>query len=602
MTASLPPSVATIPDAVRWRAELTPAADGVYVLGGDAWRPLTWSGYLRLVSGAAAGLRERGLGRGDILAIVAPTALEWDLLDKAALLLGAAVVGIDPELPPARVSALLQASGATWLGTTGRGPTEPSTLIRTPGIRGAVVFGDSPPPDGDSRWVPWQRLLAAASDGPGDFEAVSPDDPAAIIWTSGTTGEPRAVRYSHRQVLLACSAILDAMPPLGGDRSFCWLPLSSLFQRIVNLCFLVTGSPTYFLEDPRRLAEQLPRVRPTMLIGVPRVFELIQRGLVERCRQLPRGQRRLAEWALRTADLAARERREKGRVPRAARPGWWLADRLVLVRLRQALGGRMRYMVTGTAPCPVHVLEFFDALGVPLLEAYGLTENVVPVAMNRLRDYRLGSVGRPLAVNEIELSSEGEILVRGPGVFEGYLGAGNRCEGLTRDGFYASGDLGFLDPDGYLHLTGRRKDVVKTASGRQISLTQVEAVLRQIPLVDQVVVCGDGRGPLVALVHLDEVRLGPAQAEDGTPVASPSTIADVVAREVEAVAPSLASHERVRGLLLLREPLSVEADELTPSFKVRRGVIEERYGGRIEALQSRIDADGRARLPLVEWL
>jgi long-chain acyl-CoA synthetase len=262
----------------------------------------------------------------------------------------------------------------------------------------------------------------------------------------------------------------------------------------------------------------------------------------------------------------------------------------------------MRYMITGTAPCPLPVLEFFDALGVPLLEAYGLSENVVPIAMNRLTDYRLGSVGRPLTANQVELSAEGEVLVRGPGVFDGYLGSGDRCADLSRDGFYASGDLGFFDPDGYLHITGRRKEVVKTASGRQISLTQVEAVLQRIPLVDQAVVCGDGRGPLVALLHLDEVRLVTALAEAGVASADRSSIPAVISGEVAAEASNLASHERVRGLLLLREPLSVAEGELTPSFKVRRAVIDERYGGRIRALQNRIEAEERARPLLVEWL
>lgn len=576
---------ATVFDWYRRRAELTPTTPAFHSFVAGRWSPIDWSAFVRTTERYSARLAALGLGSGARLGVMAPTGLDWELMQLAALGCGAAVVGLDAHDRPERLGDILAVAAPTAL-VVG----EADTYLRLPasataGLRFVLCLNDdAPPPDCRLRWIRRQEFEtvepAAAPPAP------DPDALAAIVFTSGSTGAPKGIAYTHAQVCLAVTGILAAFPDIGErDRLVCWLPLSNLFQRMINYCAAARGAQTYFVADPRQIMAALPQIRPHIFIAVPRFFEKLHDGIERSVAQRSLPARALFRWALRAGDAAARARRARrdpgfGVVSSAA-----LADRLVLRRLRDALGGEIRFMVSGSAPFPRWLLERFHALGMLVLEAYGISENVVPIAINRPDDYAFGSVGRIVPGNEVRIAEDGEVLVRGAGVFAGYLGAPETAETpLDAEGFLHTGDLGAFDDAGYLRLSGRKSEIFKTSTGRKIAPTAVEERLKVISGLDHVVVFGAGRKAIVALVTpapelLEELR-------DDT--AWRTWAQNVARRALELTARDLA-YLRPAGLLAHRAALSIEGGELTSNLKLRRKTIEARYGAALDALFARLE-------------
>ena len=311
--------------------------------------------------------------------------------------------------------------------------------------------------------------------------------------------------------------MVDEFPDLGeSNRLMCWLPMAPLFQRMLNLVAFASRSPTYFVENPRDIMARVAEVRPTAFASVPRFYEKLHDGIQERLAAQSGLQRRLVAAALSAGSEVSQCARG------GVAPTWSLRMRhavlnyLVLRRIRSAMGGSMKWMISGSAATPVWLLEFFDSIGLLVLEAYGVTENPVPIAANRSNAHRFGSVGRPFRLNEVRLSDESEVLVRGPAMFREYRGEGRPPERFTSDGFYRTGDQGRFDEDGFLYLTGRVAEMIKTTTGRRISPVAVEAVYSRCEYVDEIVVLGNNRPYLVALVGLN---LPAVRKTFGTPVA-----------------------------------------------------------------------------------
>jgi long-chain acyl-CoA synthetase len=422
----------------------------------------------------------------------------------------------------------------------------------------------------------WAELLPV-----GDLTKFDPappegDDRATIIFTSGTTGAPRAIAYTHAQLYLAVEAICDAFHFIGPDgRMLCWLPLSNLFQRVVNLAAVRNGPVTHLLDDPRRVMQVVATVSPDVFIGVPRFFEKLMEGIRTEVAAQPLWRRTFVRWAWNTGRKASSRRLAGHALPPTLRLAQAMAERVVLRRVRGVMGERLRCMVSGSAPAPAHLLREFHALGWPVLEAYGLSESVLPMAMNRLSDFRLGSVGRPVKGNEIVVAKDGAIRVRGPGVFAGYVGETDQA-GLDTDGYYRTGDIGYFDADGYLYLTGRSSDLIKTSTGRRIAPAAVEALLLKAPGLDQAVVIGNGRKYLVALGTCPQCEQdGPARAQ--------------LERALRQATARISPHERPRGMALLPRAFSLELGELTPNMKLRRAAIEVLHAQLIDSLCEQID-------------
>ncbi len=569
----------TVADLLRLRREATP--HGVAFRHEQApgrWENISWDEFARRVDELQRGLNAAGLRRGDRLVLVLPASLQWELLHHAALGIGVAVIGLDThDLPERLVLMAAQAQAVAFAVTD-------ATLwqrLQRAGASAPLVVAATGPVTASSGVMGIDALLSLPPGHAGHAPEAAPrqpapDDMATIIFTSGTTGAPKGIAYSHAQICMAVNAIAEAFSFAGsGSQMLCWLPLSNLFQRVVNLTALRQGAVTTLLSDPRRVMDVVADVSPDVFIGVPRFYEKLHHGIRSSIATQPVWRRVPALAAWRIGRRARRLQRQGQPVPPLLALAHRAADVLILRRIRAAMGTRLRCMVSGSAPISRHLLEEFDALGWIVLEAYGLSENVMPMALNRLDEFRFGSVGRPLSGNEVRLGNGGEVLVRGPGVFSGYLGE-QPGERLDAEGWYATGDLGRFDPDGLLHLTGRNSDLIKTSAGRRVAPAGVEAQLQRVEGIEQAMLLGAGRKCLAALCTVSHPALLAG--------AGRAVLEQALSAEVARINP----HERPIGVALLSQPFSIETGELTPNLKLRRSAIEARHAEVLDRLYMRI--------------
>jgi len=570
----------TIPRLLAYRCAQTPtdAAFGVAETPGS-WRFLTWRAFAADVNRLARALDHHGIGQGSRLAIVARTSVDWERAQMAALQLGAVAIGIDPNYPDAMLGQVLEATApnAMFIDDASLLDRVP-TPIRT-SLELTVAFrGDA------ARGVRSIRSLieSAPAGSPAAGSEPSPEDVAIVVFTSGTTGLPRPIAYSHRQVMLAVDEILAAFPDIGhGSRLLCWLPLANLFQRIINFCAVARGATSYVVADPRDVMLHLQSASPHVLIGVPRFFEKVKAGIEDRLSARPALTRAFVRWA-----LALGRRRERG-------IGWWLAELFALRQLRAVFGKDARYLISGSAPMPQSILEWFDAIGLPVFEAYGVSEDIVPVAMNRPGLRRLGTVGKPTPANEVRLGPDGEVLVRGDGVFSGYLGANSQRP--DREGFWATGDLGEFTDDGYLRLRGRKSDSFKASAGRWIVAGSVETLLRQIPYVEHAVLVGSSEYALAAILNIDLPRFR------GNAFSSELSIEECtrIARDAGDALAAVPPYSRPAALLVVTTAFSVAGGELTTNLKLRRTLVIEKFKPQLALLRATARTTDDAAVPVV---
>jgi long-chain acyl-CoA synthetase len=568
----------TVPALLALRCAATPGKTAYRMeSGAGRWSDISWQEFNRLTQGVRRALHAGGLRHGDRLALIAPVSLRWECLHHAALGLGVVVVGLDAHDLPERIAGMLEQADVRALAiadgcvATAVGPAR---LAACKLLLRLDQAADGRPPR--APWIAWdafEHLSQAAGEPP--LPAVQGTDAATIVFTSGTTGAPKGITYTHGQVCLATQAICDGFSFAGPDaRLLCWLPLSNLFQRMVNLAAMRQGPVTYLLDDPRRVMEVVQQVAPDIFIGVPRFYEKLHAGLLEQLARRTTATRRIVQLAW----VIGRRRQALARAGHA--PPWWLgllhrlADRLVLQRVRAVMGGRLRCMVSGSAPMTRQLLEDLHGLGWLVLESYGLSENILPMAMNRLDSYRLGTVGRPVPGNEIRISTAGEILVRGPGLFDGYVG--DPEPSLDAHDWYHTRDLGTVDQEGFLTLTGRSGDMIKTSTGRRIAPAGVEAVLRSVPGIDQALVLGAGHKCTVALCTC-------------TAAVPATTASGLLATSLRNHLTTVNPHERPAAIAFLPQAFSIEHGELTPNLKLRRDAIARRHAKLVDALYAAAD-------------
>jgi long-chain acyl-CoA synthetase len=591
-----------VPDLLANRVRATPDRIAFWVLDDrDAWQPVTWREYAERVARIALGLRVAGLGRGHRAAILAPTSIEWELAQMACLTQGISVVGVDINYPVEQRDDVLRSVqiDALFVHDEISAASIPTDVKGR--IERLVTFhpgsGESPP--GVTSLHSLMRNIAPAEliDA---SAAAETDDEALVVFSSGTTGRPKAIPYTHRQVLAAVTSILDAYPEIAeGSHLLCWLPLANLFQRIVDFCGIQRGASSYLISDPKEVMRYVCRANPHLLIGVPRFYEKLHAGIRDRIAASPRPMSALAVRALAagaTHAMAARERRKSSAFRRGAAK---VARRLVRRRLRGIFGSNLRYLVSGSAPMPLWLLDWFDGVGLPVLEAYGISENIIPVAMNRPGERRPGTVGKPLPGQDVRLAEDEEILVRGPGVFLGYLTApGEAAMGPDREGFWATGDYGELDADGFLRLVGRKSDVFKLSTGRWIAPADIEALLRRLPYVEHAMVLGAGHRFLVALISIESATVVRAarRGDIAARIASLSAqdASEIIRRDVSAATMVLAPYQRPTGVLVTMRRFTIESGELTANLKLRRSAVEPQFAAKIQGLLAALEARAEA--------
>jgi long-chain acyl-CoA synthetase len=545
------------------------------------WASASYADLYRRAAELAIGLERLALRPHDPIAIFAGTRPEWTYFHLAAIWAGATVVPVYPTSSPEECRHILEDSGARVVVAEGAEQVEKLDLAARD-VRHAleVVVMDAV----DGRPLRTMVDLAAGAAAPPIAEALdrfvhtSDDDVAACIYTSGTTGPQKACALDHTTWVANLRMMRDAVELSSGEVAYLFLPLAHAFaQAIELLTFDVGGTLVYWSGLQEKIADDLAETRPHYLPSVPRVFEKVHAGILASVATEPATKRALFRWAL-AAGRAGRLARGAAPIAKAVRRAQLaVADRLVLSKVRRLFGGRLKLCVSGGAPLAPEILEFFAALGITILECYGMTEAPL-VAVTREGEVRYGSVGKPAAGVEVRLADDGEVLVRGPNVFGGYPNDGRATAAAFTDGWFRTGDLGRIDGDGYLFITGRKKDLIITAGGKNVAPAPIEAALARKPYVGQAVLYGDRRPYVVALITPDRDELGRHARDQGPEVRQ------LVQNAVDEVNATLARPAQIKRFALLPHDFAQETGELTATMKVKRDVVREKHAALIDSL------------------
>jgi long-chain acyl-CoA synthetase len=548
------------------------------------------------------GLRAIGLQAGDRVAIASESRPEWVISDLAILAAGSVTVPIYPTLSAPQMWFILNESEAR-IAIVSNG-TQAAKIMevdaRSHSLR-AVVVMDGEAPEGPFRVLSMEDVVAigeralqvdpgAAAEYRDRAQAVDPDSLATIVYTSGTTGDPKGVMLTHRNIVSNVIATKGWIDLESTDRLLSFLPLSHVFERVVLFRCLYDGVSVYFAETMTSVARDLPRVQPTVMTGVPRAWEKFYASIQDGLDKLDGARKRLADWAIGIGYEHARLWLSGGEAPAVLRMKLAVADRLVFAKIRQRTGGRLRFLVSGSAPLSPKIAEFFFAINLPILEGYGLTESSPGISGNRLRAPRLGSVGQPLPGVEVRIGSDGEILVRGPNIMQGYYKRPEATAESLSGGWLHTGDIGELSADGYLTITDRKKDLIVTSGGKKIAPQPLENLLKSDPLVSEAVLIGEQRKFPAALLVPDFAKLEARLAAMKLRAASREELVRhpevlrLYQEVLDRLNGSLAQFERVKRFALVPTEFTMERGELTPTMKVRRQVVEQRWRPLIDTI------------------
>jgi long-chain acyl-CoA synthetase len=550
---------------------------------------MTWSEAGERVSELANGLLALGISKGDAFGILAATRVEWVLFDYALALVGAVTVPVYATSSPSDCAYALDHAGA--IGVLVEDGEQRSKLddVRGDIPRVEHVLGFADLDDLAARGRAFASAHPRALDEAA--AAIGEDDLYTFIYTSGTTGPPKACMIRHRNAYEMASIFGEIEGLVASDDVvLLWLPLAHNFGRFLHLAGARVGFTIAFCADPRRLAEALPHIRPTLLPGVPRIFEKVHDATRSAFEQQTGAKRALVAWALRVGRRASRLRREGRRFPPGLAVQHRLAGLLVYSKFKQRLGGRIRLAISGAAPLSVETAEFFHSLDVLILEGYGLTECTAAASVNRPDRYRFGTVGLPLPRIEAKTARDGELLVRGPTIFAGYYNNEEATRALLdEDGWLRTGDVAEIDPDGFIRITDRKKDILVTAGGKKVAPQNLENELRHSQVVSQALVVGDRRPYVAALITLDPEQIGSwatprGLGGDPAELSRHQDVQALVRSVVDEVNRGRTSFEQIKRFAILPRDFSAEEGEVTPTMKLRRRVCEQHFAGEIEEL------------------
>jgi len=579
----------TIPRRVLRTAADKPSTIAYQAKVNGRWQPTTWKTYADQIRTAARALMALGLPRGGKVAILGFNRPEWVILDHATMMAGGCPAGIYTTCSAEEVQYIVHHSeslvvlveNADQLAKVKAKRGELPLLKWIVTMRGVTSTGDDV--------LTWDDFLAKA-DGATEAEldkridAIEQSDLATLIYTSGTTGPPKGVMLSHANLAWTSNTLLD----MGGRRteevSVSYLPLSHIAEQMATLHMPATsGSTVYFAESIEKLADALKDGRPTVFFGVPRVWEKFHAVLAGKLADAKGAKAKLVGWARKVCAEVNRYRDRGESVPLPLQLQYRLADRLVISKVKAALGfDRAALLFSGAAPIAADVLEFFASLDLPIREIYGQSEDSGPTSCNIPGRTKIGTVGPTIPGVQVKLAEDGEITVKGPNVFLGYYKEPEATAECLKDGWLCSGDLGAFDKDGFLSITGRKKEIIITAGGKNIAPKNIEAMIKQSPLVGEAVVIGDRRKYLTALVTLDETAARKV-APDGALHDHPQ-IHSAIQVAIDSANKTLARVEQVKKFKILALPFGIESGELTPTMKIKRKVVAQKYASEIESM------------------
>lgn len=564
---------------------------------GGRWVDISSDEVRRGVEELARGLAELGVARGTRVAILAENRPQWLIADYAILALGAVVVPVYATLIPSQIAYILADSESLGVIVSTRAQAEKVGAIRAdcPAL-GFVVAMDSDARDGD-RVLRWddvtRRGRTLLADDPALVEraarAVGSADLATLIYTSGTTGEPKGVMLTHGNLMSNVTAVTRLARFVGDDVALSFLPLSHVFERMADFGYFAAGATIAYAESIDRVPDNMLEVRPTLVASVPRLYEKMYARVLERGRTSGAVGRAIFTWAV---DVARRYARE---VMAGRSPGFALAfarrvaDRLVYSKVRARTGGRLKFFISGGAPLAKDIAELFFGMGITILEGYGLSETSPVISVNTPEAVRLGTVGKPIPEVEVRIASDGEILVRGPNVMKGYFRKERETAEVFDGDWFKTGDIGHLDSDGFLVITDRKKDLFKTSGAKYVAPQPIESRLKGDDIVAQAVLIGNGRRFVAALLvpNPDSVRRrlpGAALPAENTALVADPRVRELFDRHVTTVNESLSQFEKIKRFELLPDEFTLEDGTLTPTLKVKRKAVDERFAAIIDRL------------------
>ena len=568
----------------------------------NAWHRISGLEAVERIKRIALGLTALGVRAGDKIAIISENRPEWSLMDLAILSLRAVNVPIYTTQAVEQIRYILENSGAKMLCISGKKLYKHAeeAIRSVERLEKLICFDRDALPENDRRAVTLefveQQGEALAASEPTTFDdalaAVANDDLATIIYTSGTTGEPKGVMLTHDNFVSNIVAISKGLPIRKTDRSLAVLPLSHIFERTVFYVLCANGVSINYCASFDQLASHLQEVKPTIMTAVPRLFEQVYHKIVKKGKAAGGWRTRLFDWSLEVGQeyWEAKDMHESVSPLLAAKHA--LSSRLVFSKWRDGVGGSLRFFVSGGAPLSKKLSYAFWAAGIPILQGYGMTEACVACA-NRPEDNKVGSIGIPFEGIEMKIAEkDGEILVRGRNVMRGYYdNPEETARAVDADGFYHTGDVGYRDTDGHYYVTDRIKDLFKLSNGKYVAPLQVESLLKQSPLISQPVVVGSGRKQVGALIVPDWEALKDALKDAGIEtdrsreeLCDDPQVVKLVQREAHELTRELSDYERVRRIYLLPREFSIDKGEMTPTLKIKRSVIDEKYEEAIDEI------------------
>ena len=556
------------------------------------WVPKTYQQVGEIVKGLSLGLMDLGIEKGDKVSLLANTRPEWTYFDFAALSAGATVVPIYQTNSPEECQYVLENSDAVAVVVEDESQLQKVRAVKDqcPKLEHVILMEGTA---GDAISMDDLAARGAAgsdSDWEDRWSSVTSDDICTFIYTSGTTGPPKGCVISHGNYRSMLDMVHEANV-LGDDElTYLFLPLAHSFALLIQLgSFDLGATLAYWERDPLKIVPNLSEVRPTYFPSVPRIFEKIYTAATANAEKEGGLKQAIFNWAVGVGKKVRDKERAGQSVNPLLKAQHDLADRLVLAQIRQLFGGNLKLAVTGAAPINPDILRFFDAAGVLVVEGWGMTETSTAATISRPEAFKFGTVGKPFSQCDVKIADDGEILVKGPNIFQGYYKNEEATRETIVDGWLHTGDIGEVDADGYLKITGRKKDIIITAGGKNITPANLEAEIKQSPYVSQVVVIGDRRPFLTALVTLDMEEVAKLAQEkdwqsDPAEVAQNAEMRALVQEHIDKVNEKFARVEQVKKFAILPTDLSQEGGELTPTLKVKRNVVADKYEQDIEAL------------------
>ncbi len=573
-----------------------PRPDLMLVKKDGRYIPISTDEFGRRVKNFCLGLRELGLGKGDKIIILSENRPEWVMADLAHMCLGAITVPIYTSLVPEQIRYIIDDSDAKAVIVSNQEQWQKVEAVKSDlaKVRQFITFMDKTPA-GTLTFAEVEHLgekLAARA--PGLFEKlaleIKPDDEASLIYTSGTTGVPKGVVLTHSNFLSNIKTACQIIDFSYKDTVLSFLPLSHVLERMVTFTYLYVGASIGYAESVETVAENLLEIRPNIMVSVPRVFEKIYARVMDTVLSGSALKKKIFFWALKVGREYGRRKLLSEPIPAGLQKKRNLAHKLVFSKIIEKTGGRVRFFVSGGAPLAKDIAEFFYALGIVILEGYGLTETSPVISVNTFDNLRFGTVGKPIPGIEVKIAPDGEILTRGPHIMKGYYKKEAETREAFEGGWFHTGDIGCFDEDGFLVITDRKKDIIVTAGGKNIAPQPIENTLKTNPYISNAVVLGDRRRFVCALVvpnfdKLEEyARYNRIPFKDRAELVRNEQVVNFIRAEVDRATPGLASYEKLKRIALLDRDFEIEKGEITPTLKVKRNIIEQKYKDLIDAL------------------